>query len=113
MRDGEDVLCKVNVDEDEQVLTLSSERITVGSSAQHILLHELSIGQHKSAEGGNIAYADEGAVSLIKCRGADVNEEDISTLVKVLKPGRGDESAMKDLISGYTAELEKQKPCRR
>jgi hypothetical protein len=51
-------------------------------------------------------------VSLIECRGAGIEKEDISTLVRVLKPARPDESAMKSLISGYTAALKKQQPCK-
>ncbi|MEU9545792.1 hypothetical protein [Streptomyces mirabilis] len=105
-------LCKVNVD-DVMVLALSRERINAGDSAQHILLSQLSIARPKSAQDGTIAYADEAAVSLVKCRGADVEEEDISTLVNVLKPARPNESAMKSLISGYTAALNKQEPCKR
>ncbi|KUN45569.1 hypothetical protein [Streptomyces olivochromogenes] len=110
---SEDVrLCKVTVD-DVMVLTLSRERIDAGDSAQHILFSQLSIARPKSAQDGTIAYADQAAVSLIKCRGAGVEKEDISTLVKVLKPARPDESAMKNLISGYTAALNKQGPCKR
>lgn len=105
-------LCKVTVD-DVMVLTLSRERIDAGDSAQHILLSQLSIARPKSAQDGTIAYADQAAVSLVKCRGAGVEQEDISTLVKVLKPARPNESAMKSLISGYTAALNKQGPCKR
>lgn len=42
----------------------------------------------------------------------DVEKEDISTLVKVLKSARSDESALKSLISAYTAALQKQQPCK-
>jgi hypothetical protein len=107
-----DGVCNVTVDGDK-VLVLDRERIDVGDSARNILLSRLSIQQQKSAEGGTIAYADWAAVSLVKCRGAGVEKEDISTLVKVLKPARPNESAMKSLISGYTAALNKQGPCKR
>ncbi|WP_317445709.1 hypothetical protein [Streptomyces collinus] len=105
------VLCNVSVDGD-RVLVISQERISVGDSARHILLSRLSVPQPKSAARGSIAYADRAAVSLLKCRGADVEKEDISTLVKVLEPARRDESAMKDLIQGYTTSLEGQHPCK-
>ena len=106
------LLCTVSVD-DVEVLTLSRERIDAGDSARHILFTQLRITQPKFAEGSTIAYADHAAVSLLKCRGAGVEEEDISTLVKVLKPARPDESAMKSLISSYTATIKKQGPCKR
>nr|WSY51304.1 hypothetical protein OG999_15065 [Streptomyces sp. NBC_00886] len=105
------LLCTVSVD-DVRVLTLSRERIDAGDSARHILFTQLSIARPKFAEGSTIAYADHAAVSLLKCRGADVVEEDISTLVNVLKPARPDESAMKSLISAYTAAVKKQGPCK-
>ncbi|MFJ9373897.1 hypothetical protein [Streptomyces sp. NPDC101455] len=105
------LLCTVSVD-DVRVLTLSRERIDTGDSARHILFTQLSIARPKLAEGDTIAYADKAAVSLLKCRGTGVVEEDISTLVNVLKPARPDESAMKSLISGYTAAIKKQEPCK-
>lgn len=103
-------LCKVTAD-DNDVLMLSRERIDVGDSARNILFSQLSIQEQKSAVDGTIAYADWAAVSLVKCRGVGVEKEDISTLIKVLKPGRRDESAMKSLISGYTAAFKRQQPC--
>ncbi|MFF2203935.1 hypothetical protein [Streptomyces sp. NPDC058145] len=109
--DDGSALCGVKVDEDT-VLQVSGERIDAGDSARHILRSRLSIPEQKSAEGDSIAYADHAAVSLIKCRGADV-QEDVSTLVKVLKPARPDESSMKELIQGYTASLKKQQVCKR
>ncbi|MGP4087045.1 hypothetical protein [Streptomyces sp. KR55] len=105
------VLCKVNVDGHDMILTLNSERIDTGDSARNILRSRLSIGQSKPAKGGGIAYSDGAAVSLVKCRGAGVVTEDISTLIRVLEPGREDETAMKNLISGYTTALEKSQPC--
>ncbi|GAA3842120.1 hypothetical protein [Streptomyces chiangmaiensis] len=105
-------LCNVSVDDKDMVLVISRERIEAGDSARSILLSRLSVSEQKSAENGAVVYADWAAASLIKCRGADVETEDISTLVKVLKPGRRDESAMKDLISGYTGALEKEQPCK-
>jgi len=106
------LLCKVSVD-DVRVLTLSRERIVAGDSARHILFTQLRITQPKFTEGTSIAYVDHAAVSLLKCRGAGVEEEDISTLVKVLKPARPNESAMKSLISAYTATVKKQGPCKK
>ena len=106
------LLCTVSVD-NVMVLTLSRERIDAGDSARHILFTQLRIARPKFAEGTSIAYADDAAVSLLKCRGAGVEEEDISTLIKVLKPARANESAMKDLISSYTATIKKQGPCKR
>lgn len=105
------LLCTVSVD-DVMVLTLSRERIDAGDSARHILFTQLRIARPKFAEGSTIAYADHAAVSLLKCRGAGVVEEDISTLVNVLKPARPDESAMKSLISSYTAAVKKEGPCK-
>ncbi|WP_240124557.1 hypothetical protein [Streptomyces sp. MUM 136J] len=93
------------------VLVVSMERITIGGSPQSILSHRMHISDQKSAEGGSIAYIDHAAVSVIKCRGADVQEEDVSILIKTLKPGRRDETSMKNLISGYTVGLKKLQPC--
>ncbi|MFF8951521.1 hypothetical protein ACF09I_22400 [Streptomyces sp. NPDC014940] len=109
--DDGSAVCGVRVDEDT-VLQVSGERINAGDSARHILRSRLMIQEQKSIEGNSIAYADQAAVSLIKCRGADV-QEDISTFVKVLKPGRPKELAMKMLIQGYTASLKRQQPCER
>ncbi|OIJ65648.1 hypothetical protein [Streptomyces mangrovisoli] len=104
------MLCNVSVDGHE-VLVVSQERITAGATARGLLVERLSIWDQKSAQGGSIAYVDHAATSVVECRGAAVEEEDISTFISVLKPGRSDESAMKTLISGYTASLEKRKPC--
>ncbi|WP_307820058.1 hypothetical protein [Streptomyces sp. MC1] len=108
--DGSGV-CAVKVDADT-VLEVSGERIDAGDSARNILRSRLSVQDQKSAENDSIAYADHAAVSLIKCRGADTQEEDISTLIKVLKPARPDESAMNKLIQGYTRSLKGQEPCK-
>lgn len=104
-----DGLCNVDVD-DARVLVLDRERIDAGDSARNVLRSRLSIQQQKSAEGGTVAYADW-AASMLQCRGSDVEKEDISILIKTVKPGRRDESAMKELISSYTAALKKQQPC--
>ncbi|WP_249399946.1 hypothetical protein [Streptomyces argyrophylli] len=104
-------LCAVKVDADT-VLEVSGERIDAGDSARNILRSRLSIRDPKSAENNAIAYVDHAAVSLISCQGADTQEEDISTLIKVLEPARPDESAMKKLIRGYTDSLKAQHPCR-
>ncbi|MGW5371707.1 hypothetical protein ACWER6_35785 [Streptomyces sp. NPDC004009] len=109
--DDGSLVCGVQVDGD-RVLSVSGERIVAGDSARHILRSRLMIQEQKSVEGNSIAYADQAAVSLIKCRGADVRE-DISIFVKVLKPARPDELAMKMLIQGYTASLKRQQPCER
>ncbi|MFJ5264641.1 hypothetical protein ACIQAC_29705 [Streptomyces sp. NPDC088387] len=107
------VLCKVAVDDHEMVLTLTGERIETGGSARDILRSRASVADPKTADDGTIAYSAAAAVSVVKCGGAGVVAEDISTLVKVLEPGRQDEAAMRDLISGYTAALEKSEPCTR
>ncbi|MBK3569983.1 hypothetical protein [Streptomyces sp. MBT62] len=106
------LLCTVDVD-DVMVLALSRERIVAGDSARHILYTQLRVTQPKFTEGTSIAYVDHAAVSLLKCRGAGVEEEDISTLVNVLKPARSNESAMKSLITDYTARVKKQGPCKK
>ncbi|MGW3360670.1 hypothetical protein ACWDFL_35645 [Streptomyces bungoensis] len=109
--DDGSALCGVTVDRDT-VLDVSSERIDAGDSARHILRRRFSVQEQKSAEGGSIAYTDRAAVSLIKCRGSRVEEEDVSTLIKVLEPARPDESAMKKLAQGYAASLKAEHPCR-
>ncbi|MEU2058125.1 hypothetical protein [Streptomyces bungoensis] len=108
--DDGSALCEVTVDGDT-VLDVSSERVDAGDSARNILRRRLSVQEQKSAEGGSIAYADHAAVSLIKCRGGKAEEEDISTLIKVLKPARPDETAMKKLVQGFTASVQAQHPC--
>ncbi|MER6976381.1 hypothetical protein [Streptomyces carpinensis] len=104
-------LCNVSVD-DTMVLVVSRERIDTGDSAQHILVSRLHVSQQKAADNGSIAYTDHAAVSMIKCRGAGVEVEDISTFVKVLKPARPNEAAMKRLITDYTSAYKKQQPCK-
>ncbi|WP_343245654.1 hypothetical protein [Streptomyces sp. SID4985] len=103
-------LCEVAVDK-RTVLVVTQEWITPGWSARHILIHELKIWDQKEAEGGSEVYAGGGAASLVECRGAGVEKEDVSTLVQVLKPGREDEGAMGQLIQGYTKSLGAGKPC--
>jgi hypothetical protein len=104
-------LCTVKVD-GATVLEVSGERIDSGDSARNILRSRLSIQDPRSAENNAIAYADHAAASLIKCRGTGVEEEDISTLIKTLKPAHADEPAMKQLIQGYTNSLKAQSPCK-
>ncbi|MGV9428695.1 hypothetical protein ACWDO7_30965 [Streptomyces sp. NPDC003656] len=103
-------LCDVVVDK-RTVLVVTQEWITPGWSARHILIHELKIWDQKESEGGSVVFADRGAASLVECRGAGVEKEDVSTLVQVLKPGREDEAAMGRLIRGYTKSLGAGKPC--
>lgn len=108
---GGSMLCEVSVD-GTMVLAISRERIDTGDSAQHILVSRLHVSQQKAADNGTIAYTDHAAVSMIKCRSASVEVEDISSFIKVLKPARSNEKAMKDLITGYTTAYKKQQPCR-
>lgn len=109
--DNGSALCQVRVDGDT-VLDVSSERIDAGGSAPDILRSRLSVRDQKSAKGNSIAYDDHAAVSLIKCRGSKVQEEDISILIKLLKPARPDEAAMMRLAERYTASVESQNPCK-
>ncbi|MGW1803422.1 hypothetical protein [Streptomyces sp. NPDC002078] len=104
-------LCSVKVD-GATVLEVSGERIDAGDSARNILRSRLSVQDPKSAENNSVAFADHAAASLIKCRGTHVEEEDISTLIKTLKPAHEDEPAMKQLIQGYTSSLKAQSPCK-
>ncbi|MEU6812574.1 hypothetical protein ABZ920_27075 [Streptomyces sp. NPDC046831] len=103
-------MCEVTVD-GEVVLSAERERIDAGRSAWRIISYDHRIGQAKSGEGGTIAYVDRAAVSVVQCRAEGTEDEAVSTYIRVLKPGRKDESAMKSLISGYTAALTKQQPC--
>lgn len=103
-------LCELSVD-DTPVLMVSRERIDTGDSAQHILISRARVSQQKTADNGAIAYADRTAVSMIKCRGAGIEVEDISTFIQVLKPARSDEAAMKTLITDYTTAYKRQHPC--
>lgn len=109
--DAGSTVCAVKVDADT-VLDVSGERIETGDSARNVLRSRLSIQQQKSADNSSIAYTDHAAASLIKCGGAHVQEGDISTLIKILKPARPGESAMKKLIQGYTDSLKEQAPCK-
>ncbi|MFC4612287.1 hypothetical protein ACFO9E_31725 [Streptomyces maoxianensis] len=102
--------CKLTVDGD-QVLSVERERREAGASARDIAVNQVSVQQPKSAANRAIAYADWAAVSVISCREEGNAEEDISTVIKVLKPGKPDESAMKDLITEYTSALKTQDAC--
>ncbi|WP_306191552.1 MULTISPECIES: hypothetical protein [unclassified Streptomyces] len=104
-------LCNLTVD-GTMVLVISRERIDTGDSAQHILVSRARVSHQKTAVNGAIAYADRAAASMIKCRGAGIEVEDISTFIKVLKPARPNETAMKKLITDYTTAYKKQQPCR-
>ncbi|MGW4323141.1 hypothetical protein ACWEMW_28705 [Streptomyces sp. NPDC004684] len=114
-QDGEpsdgSVLCNVMVD-GAKVLIVSTEWINPGDSASHILRSRLHAAEQKSAGGGAIAYADQAAASLIQCRRAGFQTEDVSTFIMTLKPGRTDEHAVEGVISSYTAAYKKQQPCR-
>ncbi|MGW5202236.1 hypothetical protein [Streptomyces spiralis] len=103
-------LCNLTVD-GTMVLVVSRERVDTGDSAQHILVSRVHASQRKAADNGAIAYTDHAAVSMIKCRGAGIEVEDISTFIKVLKPARPDEAAMRNLITDYTTTYKKQQPC--
>lgn len=102
--------CKVTVDGD-QVLSVERERREAGASACDIAVNQISVQQPKSAANRTIAYADWAAVSVISCREEGNAEEDISTVIKVLKPGKPDEAAMKELITEYTSALRTQDAC--
>ncbi|MFS4107042.1 hypothetical protein [Streptomyces sp. PD-S100-1] len=106
------ILCNVEVD-GTMVLVVDVERINPGDdSARHILTSRLHPPEQKTMDEDAIVYSDRGSASLTECRGAGVEKEDVSVFIKVLKPGRNDESAMKGLISSYTTSFRKQQPCR-
>ncbi|MGW4198998.1 hypothetical protein [Streptomyces sp. NPDC005004] len=100
----------MRVDE-KTVMEISQEWIVAGDTARNILGHRLTIWRQKSADGGSVVYAAQGGASLVVCRGEDVQKEDVSTLIDVLKPGRPDEAAMGRLVRGYTKSMKAQNPC--
>ncbi|MEU0443359.1 hypothetical protein ABZ202_27105 [Streptomyces sp. NPDC006186] len=103
-------LCAVWVDSD-QVMLVSNERIPAQRSAYGVMFRRAHVSGHESDQDKDIVYTASVSLSLVKCRGTGVQEEDISTFIETFKPGRPDESAMKELMTGYKAALEKQQPC--
>ncbi|MYQ45499.1 hypothetical protein GTW40_10575 [Streptomyces sp. SID4985] len=108
--DKESPLCEVTVDK-HIVLVVSTEWVTAGWSAQHVLVERLGLWQQKSADGGAVVYSDRAAASVVKCQDAGVKKFDVSTFIKVLEPGRRDEKAMGQLMRGYNNSLKPQSLC--
>ncbi|MFF1453448.1 hypothetical protein ACFVYF_35725 [Streptomyces sp. NPDC058274] len=104
--------CEVTVD-GNMVLSVQRDVIDAGKSAWRVASYDHAIGHAKTGEGGTIAYVDRAAVSVVQCQEKGAEDEAVSTYIRTLKPGRQDESAMKTLISGYTAALKKEQPCRK
>ncbi len=104
------IVCEVGVD-GQQVLSVERERVDSGRSAWNIASYDHRIGQVKSGAGDMIAYVGRAGVSVVPCVRKGARDKSMSTYIRTLKPGREDESAMKALISGYTAALGKQHPC--
>ncbi|MFD8915841.1 hypothetical protein [Streptomyces sp. NPDC059575] len=104
------IVCEVDVD-GQQVLSVERERVGSGRSAWNIASYDHRIGQVKSGAGDMIAYVGKAAVSIVPCVQKEQRDNSVSTYIQTVKPGRADESAMKGLISGYTAALTKQRPC--
>ncbi|MFF7977139.1 hypothetical protein [Streptomyces sp. NPDC007905] len=102
--------CEVQVDGDV-VLTVERERVDAGRSAWNIASYDHGIGHVKSGDDDAIAYVDRASVSVVPCRQRGNQDEAMSTYIRTLKPGRQDESAMRGLISRYTATLKEQRPC--
>ncbi|MET7290067.1 hypothetical protein [Streptomyces sp. NPDC005573] len=102
--------CEVTVDGD-RVLSVERERVDAGRSAWNIASYDRRIGHAKTGENATIAYVGRAAVSVVPCTGKDDRDEAVSTYIRTLEPGRQDEAAMKELISGYTAALRSQHPC--
>ncbi|MGW5102401.1 hypothetical protein [Streptomyces sp. NPDC004100] len=104
------IVCEVEVD-GQEVLSVERERVDSSRSAWNIASYDHRIGQVKSGAGDMIAYVDKAAVSIVPCVQKGQRDKSVSTYIRTVKPGRADESAMKGLISGYTAALTKQRPC--
>jgi hypothetical protein len=103
--------CAVTVDEDV-VLRVERQRIDAGRSAWTIASYDHGIGHVKTADGDAVAYVARAAVSVVTCRTPGDEGRAVSTYIRTLKPGRQDEAAMKELISGYTDAFAQQQPCR-
>ncbi|MCK1821318.1 hypothetical protein MTQ10_17245 [Streptomyces sp. XM83C] len=106
-------LCTVSVD-GQTVLDIAIEHIPADHmSPAGVLTDRLRGFGGESAEDGTIAYRPYAAASVVKCRAADVQKEDITLFVQVTKPGREEASAMRDFMSGYRSAYEKKKPCQK
>ncbi|MFE6801933.1 hypothetical protein ACFVEN_09650 [Streptomyces sp. NPDC057681] len=93
------------------MLSVGRERREPGAAARDIAVEQLSSHDPKSAAARTIAYTDSAAASVSRCTTQDVGKEDISTVIRVFEPGHKDESALKKLITEYTAALKKSSPC--
>ncbi|MFB7709436.1 hypothetical protein [Streptomyces sp. NPDC056105] len=92
------------------VLSVERERREPGAAAHDITVDQLPAHEPQSAAARTIASTDSAAVFITRCTAQDVVKEDISTVIRVFEPGHKDESALKDLITEYTAALKKSSP---
>ncbi|MFB8268437.1 hypothetical protein ACFC96_17765 [Streptomyces sp. NPDC055955] len=102
--------CEVAVDK-KVVLSVERERREPGAAARDIAVDQLSAHDPKSAAARSIAYTNSAAVSITRCTAQNVVKEDISTVIRVFEPGHKGESALKNVITEYTAALKKSSPC--
>lgn len=102
--------CEVSVDGDT-VLTLKRETAAAGRSAWNILSYDHGAGQAEKADGDKVAYTAGAAVSLVRCTSGGREDDALGTYVTTADPGRKDAAAMKELVTGYTAALEKLDVC--
>lgn len=109
--EGASSACEVTVDR-KTVLSVERQRVDAGRSAWNIASYDRRIGHAKTADDDTVAYVGRAAVSVVKCRTKGDEDKAVSTYLRTLEPGREDESAMKDLMSGYTDAFEKQQPCK-
>lgn len=93
------------------VLSIERELIESGRSAWMVASYDHGIGHAKSTADSSVAYTAGAAVSVLPCQEKHARDEEVSSYIRTLEPGRSSESAMKDLISAYTNNLKQQSPC--
>ncbi|MFQ6146636.1 hypothetical protein ACLMNJ_26780 [Streptomyces seoulensis] len=102
--------CDVSVDGDV-VLSIEKERIDAGRSAWNIAAYDRRLVAAEQADGGKVAYAGRQGVTVVSCREKDNQDEEVSVYVRTLKPGRQDESALRDFLTRYRDAFGAQRPC--
>ncbi|MEV4971298.1 hypothetical protein [Streptomyces scopuliridis] len=103
--------CELSID-DAVVVSIERERREPGASPRDIAVNQLNVGNPEESSTGGYVYSDRIAVSVVRCDSPRAVAEDLSSIVKVLKPGIADKSAMKSFIASYTTAYKKQQPCR-
>lgn len=105
------VTCELSVD-DAVVFSIEQERREPGASPRDIAVNQLNVRDLSESPAEEYVYSDRVAVSVVHCESPQAVEEDLSVIIKVLKPGIANKSALGKFIASYSRAYKKQQPCR-